>query len=96
MPDRDSSVIIQPKVAIHRFGATNARVEQRFLVGPPLRQFRFVQRLISKTEMDSLLSFWETAKGPYSIFDYTHYAKDGSTTYKVRFADRSMSWAFLS
>jgi hypothetical protein len=96
VPDRESSVIIQPKVTIHRFGATNAKVEQRFLVGPPLRQFRFVKRLVSKTDMDSLLSFWETAKGPYSIFDYTHYSKDGSTTYKVRFADRSMSWEFVS
>lgn len=96
MPDRDSSVVIQPKVAVHRFGASNAKVEQRFLIGPPLRQFRYSRKLISKTEMDSLLSFWETAKGPYSIFDYTHYAKDGNTTYKVRFADRSMSWEFLS
>lgn len=90
--DWNSVSIIEPRVVVHQFGTQDAKVEQRYYVGPGQRHFRFSFGSLSHTEKDSLLAFFEARLGSYQPFTLNVIGPTSATeTYTVRWVEPSIS-----
>ncbi len=87
-----------PSVAIHQFGTSDAKTEQRFLLGNGTRTFIVRKQVLTKTDRLALVSFWEGVYGAFGAFTYNAPFEDGSDTEEIvcRFADEPISLEFLT
>ena len=85
-------------VAIHQFGAANAKLEQRFLIGGGAREFSVKRQWLRDTDRVALRNFWENKYGPYGAFTYNLPNDDGNGTTAVpcRFKDEPLSWTMVA
>jgi hypothetical protein len=87
-----------PDVAIHQFGAGNAKIEQRFLLGTGARRFTVRRTWMNDAQRISLRNFWESKYGPYGAFTYNAPNDDGNgtTPFTCRFANEPLSWQMVA
>jgi hypothetical protein len=88
-----------PDVVIHQFGAANAKLEQRFLLGTGAKRFTVHRSNMRESDRVALRDFWENNYGPYGAFTYYPPNDDGTTgttPFICRFANEPLSWEFLS
>ncbi len=94
-PDYPYTVVMEPQIVTHRFGAANYKREQRFYLGSGVRQF-LVRSELSLVERGELMAFWEARKGAYQPFLFNAPKPDGTTEQlTVRFANEPISYDFL-
>lgn len=88
---------LKPEVHVHRFGAANDKIEQRFLVGTGAKLFRVRCSALSEARREALRDFWENNSGAYGAFTYNAPNDNnlGTTAYTVHFADQSITFDFL-
>src|SRR5512133_2153169 len=97
-PDYPHGRVIAPAVATHQFGAGNAKIEQRFLLGTGAKRFTVRRAFMSDADRVALRDFWENKYGPYGAFTYNAPSDDGATTtpYTCRFANEPLSWEMVA
>jgi hypothetical protein len=57
-------------VITHTFGASDAKLEQRFFVGSAATRYDFVRPRLNKVEVDALKNFWDAQQGSFGAFLY--------------------------
>jgi hypothetical protein len=88
--------VIEPKIAVHTFGAGNAKREQRFYLGDPARRFKIDQE-VNEAEREALRDFWELRQGAYQPFAFNLPLEDGSIgAVTVAFASEPLAWDFTT
>ena len=97
IPDWGFVQEIAPQVVAHQFGSGNAKIHQRYILGPSVRRFRVRFGGMTETERADLRDFWEARKSTYQPFTFNCPTDDGTgtTAYTVRFEDPALSWEFL-
>jgi len=87
-----------PSVVVHQFGAANAKLEQRFLLGNGAKKFTVRRAHMREADRIALRDFWEDTYGPYGSFTYNAPNDNGigTTAYICRFANEPLSWEMLS
>lgn len=58
-------------VITHTFGASDAKSEQRFYVGPAATRYTFTRPRLNNTDVAALKAFWEAAHGSFGAFTYS-------------------------
>jgi hypothetical protein len=91
--------ILQPEIAVHRMGAesANGKVEQRFYIGPGARRFLFKRSMLTLTQKQALVTFWEDRDGPIYPFYYNAPNETGlgTTQYVVHFDLSDMTLDYM-
>lgn len=83
----------RPAVA-HLFGSAGAKIEQRFVLGPPTVRYVFRRELSDPLDRAALRTFWEARSGPSQPFTYNAPGDahgDAATAVTVRFADEALT-----
>lgn len=87
---------IEPPVVVHRFGALDGKLEQRFYLGSGARRFTVRRESLSIASRNQLRNFWETNFGTEGSFTYAAPNPDGSTSsVTCRFADPTLTLEML-
>jgi hypothetical protein len=96
--DYGYGLALQPQVVTHRFGSANAKIEQRFYLGPSAKKFTVRRAAMRETDRVALRDFWEARNGPYEPFVYNAPGDDGNGVEQIvcRFANEPLSWEFIS
>jgi hypothetical protein len=91
-PDYQYSFTVEPNVTVHRFGALDAKIEQRFTQGDGTKKYVFRKAAMSRAERQTLVNWWAAGAGALSQFTFNRPNNDGTTTaVTCRFADQSFS-----
>lgn len=94
-PDYPHGRRLERRVAVHRFGSANAKIEQRFLLGNGAPRYLFRRNgSLCPADVKALVDFWEARKGPYQPFTYNAPADahGGATSaITVRFANAPLT-----
>lgn len=61
---------VRKPMAAHRFGSGEAKIEQRFLLGPAVTRYWFQREWSEPNDTELLREFWEARQGPYQPFAY--------------------------
>jgi hypothetical protein len=84
-------------VVVHAFGAANAKLEQRYLVGMPARRYVYRDAGLSEARRIQLRDFWEARHGGEGSFTYSVPNVDGTFTNKtVCFENAPLSFEHLT
>lgn len=88
------SVTIDYSIITHSFGASNRKIEQRYLRGTGSRVFTVQRSYMSETERNALRDHWEANKAGYQQFTYNAPSTDQQTTtpVTVRYANEPLTW----
>jgi len=70
--DYGTGMDLQPSLAIHGFDQPGLKIEQRFVLGAPVRRFRVRKEYLSCTELDDLRAHWQLAQGSLAQFNYKY------------------------
>jgi hypothetical protein len=93
VPDFGCSTMQNPNVAIHRFGSADAKIEQRFYLGPGIQTYTFKKNTLSLAEKNALETFFIDNQGLVGQFFYNAPNQDGTTTtVVVKFAADNMTF----
>ncbi|MEN6532168.1 MAG: hypothetical protein ABFD89_00800 [Bryobacteraceae bacterium] len=97
-PDFPYGYAIEPGVAVHRFGAGNTKIEQRFYLGTGTKRFVVKRSFLTDIDREALRDFWEAQYGPYGAFTYNAPTDSGigTTAYTVRFENEPLSWEMVA
>jgi hypothetical protein len=88
---------LSPRIARYQFGAANGKLEQRFVLGAPVRRWRLALGRLSPTRYATMRDWWESADGGYAQFDLdVPTAAGGTRRAKVRFEAFSISFEHLA
>lgn len=93
-PDYPHGVALERRVAVHRFGSANAKIEQRYLLGGGPKRYIFRRTGLCREDVEALRDFWDLRSGPYQPFTYNAPADShgGATSaVTVRFADEALT-----
>ena len=88
---------IAPQIVTHRFGAGNAKREQRFFLGNGARCWS-VNAEVTVPELATLRDFWEARQGSYQPFTFNAPKEDGTTEAVTAQFDETaaLTWDWIS
>lgn len=98
-PQYGWQTVTSPKIVTHTFGEGDAKVEQRYYMGPGAQKFVVNLTPMSPSRRASLISFWNTLGGPTNAFFYDNPNPDNTTTtrYTVIFdPSKALTWTQAS
>lgn len=90
--DYTSGVDYSPPVVAHVFDQPGLKTEQRYLLGPGARRFRFFRDHLSCGDYDALRAHFEQAQGLYAVFPYNYYSPAGLEVVTVRYENPNVTF----
>jgi hypothetical protein len=90
--DYSSVEVREPRVAVHRFGTLDAKVEQRFFDGPGAHRFQVQLARLTPARRAAVADFFEARRGSFQPFTLQIAEPDGTiASYTARFAEPTLS-----
>jgi len=89
--DYGAGLDYEPQIVTHVFDQPGLKTEQRYLLGPGFRRFRFSKDHLSCDEYDRLKAHWQQAQGQYAQFPYTHPTAAGNITVTARYENPNLT-----
>jgi hypothetical protein len=93
--DYTSGTDYAPPIASHVFDQPGLKTEQRYLLGPGVRRFRFFRDQLACQDYDNLRAHFEQAQGLYAIFDYRNPNPAGIETVTARYENPNVTFSQL-